>query len=46
MYPLPCKREEGNMTQKKSRSPGKAHRKGVSLVELCELFPGEEATRT
>ena len=30
------------MTQ---NAPGKAHRKGISLIELAEMFPDEEAAR-
>ena len=28
-----------------SRGPGKAHRRGISLLELAEMFPSEEAAR-
>ncbi len=27
------------------KSPGKAHREGISLVQLCDMFPTEESTR-
>ena len=28
-----------------TRAPGKSHRKGISLLELTEMFPDEEAAR-
>ena len=27
------------------KAPGKAHREGISLIELAEMFPDEEAAR-
>ena len=27
------------------RAPGKAHREGISIMELCEMFPDEESAR-
>ncbi len=29
-------------TMKKGKAPGKSHRKGISLIELTEMFPDEE----
>jgi len=26
-------------------SPGKAHREGISLVQLCDMFPTEESAQ-
>lgn len=30
------------MTKKKKKAPGKAHREGISLIQLAEMFPDEE----